>query len=222
VEGLRLGDGRLGEELCAGVAAMIDTRTVSLEASISSIKAMIEAVGTGDLAGVQRLLNENPLLARTIMPDGLSAVLHAQYRQRRAIVDALLATGLHLFIHEAAALGEVERVRRILGYSKSYANGYARGGFTPLQLACYFGHPDVVRLLLDNGADLEAVARNDMRIRAIHAAVASRNAAIVGILIEAGADVNARQQDDYTPLMAAAQNKDEAIEQMLRAAGATE
>jgi ankyrin repeat protein len=51
--------------------------------------------------------------------------------------------------------------------------------------------------------------------------VAARNAEIVRLLIAAGADVNARQQDDFTPLMAARQNGDAEIEQMLLDAGAT-
>ncbi len=65
-----------------------------------------------------------------------------------------------------------------------------------------------------------AVARNAMRIQPIHAAVAGRNADIVRMLIAAGADVNARQQDEFTPLAAARQNQDRAIEEMLVAAGA--
>jgi ankyrin repeat protein len=60
-----------------------------------------------------------------------------------------------------------------------------------------------------------------MRVQPLHSAVAARNAEIVRLLIAAGADVNARQQDDFTPLMAARQNGDAEIEQMLLDAGAT-
>ena len=42
----------------------------------------------------------------------------------------------------------------------------------------------------------------------LHSAVANRNVAIARMLVEHGADVNAAQQDDFTPLMEAAQNGD--------------
>ena len=50
-----------------------------------------------------------------------------------------------------------------------------------------------------------AISVIDVRdLAALHAAVASNQPEIVRWLVEAGADVNARQQLDYTPLMGAA------------------
>jgi uncharacterized protein len=40
------------------------------------------------------------------------------------------------------------------------------------------------------------------------------------LLLEAGADPNARQQDEYTPLMAADQHGDERLRELLFAHGA--
>ena len=50
--------------------------------------------------------------------------------------------------------------------------------------------------------------------------MAARHLEIVNLLIAAGADVNAKQQDDFTPLMGAIQNQDEALEKVLRKADA--
>ena len=45
-----------------------------------------------------------------------------------------------------------------------------RDGFTPLQLAAYFGAARAAALLLARGAEVGAVADNPMRIQALHAA----------------------------------------------------
>ena len=43
-----------------------------------------------------------------------------------------------------------------------------------------------------------------MKVQALHAAVAGRNADAVGAILDQGADPDARQQQGYTPLMGAA------------------
>jgi ankyrin repeat protein len=93
-------------------------------------------------------------------------------------------------------------------------------GFPPVALAAFFGHPNVVRLLLDRGADPNQQAQNAMQVRAIHAAVARRSAEIVRMLLDAGADPNARQQGGYTPMDAAVQNGDQEIIALLVKHGA--
>ena len=83
-----------------------------------------------------------------------------------------------------------------------------------------FGHAAIAAFLIDQGADIHAVARNAMQIQPLHAAVAGQYADIVRLLIEHGADVNARQQSGFTPLMAARQNNNKEIETLLLEAGA--
>jgi hypothetical protein len=61
-----------------------------------------------------------------------------------------------------------------------------------------------VKLLLDAAADVSSAARNDLKVQALHAAVAVRNQPAVTLLLERGSDPNARQQSGYTPLMGAA------------------
>jgi ankyrin repeat protein len=154
------------------------------------------------------------------MEDGLSGLMYAHYRGQGEVVAALRSGGRRMYMTEAAALGDLERVQRIANAWKESINHYSNDGYTPLQLACFFGHPAVAAFLLQNGADPGVVSKNVMRIQPIHAAVASRQAEIVQMLIEAGADVNAKQQDDFTPLMAALQNGDAKIAALLRQAGA--
>lgn len=222
VEGVRFGMGEMGQVVCDKLAVELEARLTDLRDALAQNEMMLSAVRTNDVAAAKTLLHARPALARTIMEDGLSAVLYSHYRGHSEMVDALLASGMRLPMAESAALGELVRVRRILEYSKEYANSMARDGFAVLQLACYFAHPDVVQLLLENGADVHTVSRNSSQLQAIHSAVAGRNAAAVKLLIDAGADVNARQQGGFTPLMAAVQNGDAEIEALLRTAGVQE
>ena len=220
VEGLHIGAAHLAGDRVDAAAERIATRFAALPPRLEAIHAMTDAVAALDHDRIAALVAAEPALAGTALQDGRSAILFARYNGRTDIVQTLLASGLRLTLAEAAAVGESERVRRILAAWPEAANHYSADGFTPLQLACFFGDTESARLLIDAGADVLAVARNSMQIQPIHAAVAGRDAEIVRMLIAAGADVNARQQDDFTPLDAARQNGDRTIEEMLVAAGA--
>ncbi len=151
---------------------------------------------------------------------GQSAILLAKYHRRQDAVDFLLARGPALTLHEACAVGAIDTVRQALRERGRMIDEHSIDGFTPLALACFFAQPEIARLLIDQGANVNLAANNAMKVAPVHAAVAARQSAILKMLVEAGADVNARQQAGFTPLHAAAQNGDEAATRMLLAAGA--
>jgi ankyrin repeat protein len=138
------------------------------------------------------------------MQDPQSEILSNLYRQNREEANRLADAARTLTVWEAAALGRDPAIDRLVGADPALANACSPDGYFPLALAAFFGHPSTVARLLARGADVHAAARNDMKVQALHAAVASRNADTVALLLERGADVNARQQVGYTPLMGAA------------------
>lgn len=96
--------------------------------------------------------------------------------------------------------------------------------FTPLMAACLAGDREVVRFLLDRGADVKA--RNRVGFTALHAAAVSGDATLVGLLLDRGADPSAKAvlaepaDDISTPLLTAAQRGDDAVGQRLLEKGA--
>ena len=132
--------------------------------------------------------------------DPQSPILMALYMRKPDEAERL-ATGARLNIWEAAALGRDERVAELLREDRSLANAWSPDGFTPVGLAAFFGHASTACLLVDAGADVGAVARNEMKVQPLHAAAAAKEIDIVRILLDRGADPNARQQVGYTALM---------------------
>ena len=125
---------------------------------------------------------------------------------------------------EASAAGRVERLRELLDEDPSLANAWADDGFQPLGLASFFGHVEAARLLVERGAEVNSASRNDMKVMPLHSAVATGDPQaryeLAKLLLEHGDDPNARQQDDYTPLMAAEQLGDERLLRLLVEQGA--
>ena len=56
---------------------------------------------------------------------------------------------------------------------------YAPDGFTPVALAAFFGQPAAVKALIAAGADVNAAAKNGLKVAALHAAVAGGKLDIV-------------------------------------------
>jgi ankyrin repeat protein len=154
----------------------------------------------------------------------MSELLEAIYRGDQARADELLASDPELDVFEAAAVGNTERLRELLDEDPPLANAWARDGFQPLGLASFFGQTAAVRLLLERGAEVNSASRNEMQVMPLHSAAATGDAEaryeIAKLLLEHGADPNARQQDDFTPLMAADQTGDERLRELLIEHGA--
>jgi ankyrin repeat protein len=154
----------------------------------------------------------------------MSDLLEAIYRGDQARADELLASDPELDVFEAAAVGKTERLRELLDEDSSLANAWASDGFQPLGLASFFGQTAAVRLLLERGAEANSASRNDMQVMPLHSAAATDDPdaryEIAKLLLEHGADPNARQQDDFTPLMAADQHGDERLRELLIEYGA--
>jgi uncharacterized protein len=136
----------------------------------------------------------------------VSELLDALYHGRREDAERLLTErgADTLTIHEAAALGVTSRLEALLAQDPSLANAFSPDGFQPLGLAAFFGRTEAAELLLARGGEVDTPSRNTQHVTSLHAALAGPAPEIARSLIQAGADVNAVQQDGVTPLHEAA------------------
>jgi uncharacterized protein len=180
---------------------------------------LIGAVESGDLERVRELLAADPGQAAEEQ-DGIPAVRIALYRRQPAIKDALLEAGPPLDGLDRAALGDVDGLRTALATEEDLVTRRSADGFTALHYACFFGGPEVTKLLLDHGAEPNAPADNASHVRPLHSAAAARDAASAVLLLAAGADPDAQQAGGFTALHAAAQHDDAELAGALLRAGA--
>ena len=107
----------------------------------SSVKPLAEALSEGQVAQVPEAIDAPPVAqAKEPLP-----------RSRRPIPTVSIS------IHEAAAQGNIEIVRQHLAVeAEGYINTRTPSDWTPLHFAYAQGRVEMIRFLLDNGADYEA------------------------------------------------------------------
>lgn len=187
---------------------------------METVQKFLEAVIEGNIALVEELVARDPSLVNARSESGVAAVLLAIYYNEPTIAELLIAKGADLNIFEASAAGKLDRVRDLLDENPSLLNAYAPDGFQPLGLASFFGHGPVVELLLSRGAEVNSPSANAQRVMPLHSAVANQHIEIARALLDHGADVNAKQADEFTPLHEAAQNGQLEMVKLLLAYGA--
>lgn len=181
---------------------------------------LFRAIEGGDMSAVERLLERDRGLVDAHDEDGLSPILVALYHGKSDIAAAILRRGPKLTVFEAAAAGDAARVREIVGRERAQANSIAPDGFSPLGLAAFFKRREVVRYLLEKGADPGRASRQG-GFTPLHSAVATdagpRDIEIVRMLLDKGADPNAKSQSGSTSVHTVAFTGDrESLDQLFK------
>jgi ankyrin repeat protein len=187
---------------------------------MASTDALFAAIEAGDAEAVAAIVTEDPSLARARDAEGVSALMRSRYRFDRALVAAVMTAHPELDVFEAAALGDLDRLAALLDADPSLATTYSTDGFSPLHLSAFFGQSDATRLLLERGAEVDARGRGWMTGTPLHSAASGDHAAVALVLVEAGADTNARQSGGWTPLHSAAHNGNAELVALFLAHGA--
>ena len=83
-------------------------------------------------------------------------------------------------------------------------NATNEGGFSPLMFAAAYGHPDIARFLIEQGADIKAKAYV-MDLNALHlAALRNPEPNMIDVLLDAGLPIESPALNGYTPILLAA------------------
>ena len=97
--------------------------------------------------------------------------------------------------------------------------GDINNGWTSLHEAAAFSEkPEVISLLLDGGADINA--RSISGSTPLHLAASFQTAEIVALLLDRGADINSRDMDGETPLHLAVRHNTSGVVELLLYRGA--
>src|SRR5512139_2723916 len=117
----------------------------------------LEAVKKGDADRIKQQLAQDRSLMNARAETGESAILIAMYYNQRGIANLLWDYGTVMNVWEAAAVGATERVQELAGADPDLIDAHSHDGFTPLQLAAFFGNAEVVEWLSDHGADVNRI-----------------------------------------------------------------
>ncbi|XP_054874613.1 ankyrin-3 isoform X21 [Amphiprion ocellaris] len=102
--------------------------------------------------------------------------------------------------------------------SKMMVNRTTESGFTPLHIAAHYGNINVATLLLNRGAAVDFMARND--ITPLHVAAKRGNSNMVKLLLDRGSKIDAKTKDGLTPLHCGARSGHEQVVEILLDRGA--
>ncbi len=179
--------------------------------------ALFEALRAGDPHTVRAAVDADPSSATARDPEGLSLLMLALYHRQNDLAQHLLGLVDSLDVWEVTALGRLGDLAGVVGQAPSAITARSPDGFTPLHLAAFFGHPDLVEWLLRQGAPVDAVAANPSLVRPLHSAVAAGSVRVAQLLLQSGADPDAVQRGGWTPLHGAARRGDlDLVELLLR------
>jgi ankyrin repeat protein len=171
-----------------------------------SVEKLEVYITTADLSNLDTLLTQEPTLVKSRTSQHVSPIILSCYYKKPEVTELLLKYQNDINLFEASAAGKLDEVIRLVNIHPEAINFYAEDGFTPLGLACYFGHYEISRYLVSKGADVNMPSNNGFRVYPLHSAVAGDYIDIASMLLENNAQINVKQQAGATPLHLAAQN----------------
>ncbi|MBS1840244.1 MAG: ankyrin repeat domain-containing protein, partial [Acidobacteria bacterium] len=102
---------------------------------MSETELFFDAIRSGDIAAVSALLDGDATLLTAKNAQSQSPVLFAIYNRQNQMRDLFLSRGASLALHEAAAAGDLARVKQIVEADPSLAKSFSPDGFPVLALA---------------------------------------------------------------------------------------
>jgi uncharacterized protein len=187
---------------------------------LSGETPLMEAARQGNLATIQALLAGGADPKAQEANGGQNALMWAVSQHHADVVDELVKHGADVNAHSktgftalmfAAQQGDVDSARILLAAKANPNEVMPKSGATPLIIASAISQPEVVSLLLDNGADPNVKDANGFT--SLHHAVRDTDygadpatkaiqVKVVKALLAHGADPNARLQLDKEKLAA--------------------
>jgi ankyrin repeat protein len=151
IEAMNAVDASAVDETPQGAAAHTQSKAIVeylLEKGVRPNIFMAAAIG--DAQQVDAFLRGDPSLAQARGAHGIPLIAHALNRET---AEAMLAHDVECSIFMAVNRGLADRVARLMASDPALAHATTPQGLSLVQAACAMGHRDVVKVLLDAGAD---------------------------------------------------------------------
>lgn len=132
------------------------------------------------------------------------AIWHGRRPGDRRMIRLLLEHGATCDLTVAAALGDIERVRRMLDAEPQRIRETRPSGRRPLAAAIEAGHDSIARLLLERGVDPNWGEPTAPKGRALQTAASAGKRELVELLLACGADPNSGVDSSGNAVFAAA------------------
>lgn len=203
------------------VIALVDEFGANLELGDTAGRTpLFLAVDNNHLTTVQALAERGSNLKIELGP-AVNPMLLAAINENLAMWNLLKALRAPVDnIHAAVAIGDGEAVIALLAQGWDINDVYANR-WTPLHVAAEFDNPEMARLLLQSGAEVDRPMDCGL-LTPLHQAALHGALGTAMVLLEFGADPNALTARFETALTLARMNKDAPMEQLLRSYGGTE
>jgi cytohesin len=151
---------------------------------------------------------------------GLTPLNFAASEGHKDVASLLLANKAEYNLEDVIEIGDVEKVKVLLGDNPGLISSKSKEGTTLLHYAAEGGSSkDVVELLIGKGADVNAKNKDGMT--PLHWAAIHHHEDIMESLLAKGADVDPRNLAGWTPLGYAVEPRDYDIAKLLLAHGAS-
>ena len=178
------------------------------------------AVALGMVDRVHGLLEQEPGLVNVPGESNLLPMTVAAEFGQRDVAEVLIQHGAEVTLTQACGLGILDRVKTLVEKNRDAVN-QVEGADAPLIAASRNGHVDIVRYLLEQGADVNLAAKEYVHdIQAINQAsmAGTASADVIDLLAEAGADI-CHVYRGNTPLMRALGRNETAVQALVKHGG---
>lgn len=162
------------------------------------MEALTEAINAGRDDLVDQLLFQNPDWVNAQDSMGTSMLMHALHERQPWVAGVIIRHRRQFSPWELAACGLEGDLRKQLDENPAIVYEFSPEGYPLTFMAAFFGQDVTLRLLLERGADPNAIAKNATKMTALHGAALQNHPEVAQMLINYGCSTKLRDQEGKT------------------------